>query len=335
MKSSSTTPFIRATSLITAAAILAGCASSSKDIVSASASPLQYQGYSCEQLISENQRIQNKALELGARLDQSAQNDKAITGVALLLFWPAAFALGGNKAQEAEYARLKGESDAIGQTLVMRNCGMRAGVPVPEQQPAPAAANPEGQAQAATPATSTAAPVEAVAPAQRKTVGTTFVFSDSDPFGAPAGGQRLVVTHQDASTIEFNNGEYVTDLDGNRKSGSYAISGTGLYRRGAVPGQTWNAELTSADGSSTAKVTVSAVGAHDIALPSGVGHRAIRVSIDGWATGPARGSNVQMTASTKISGMVSLDTVTGLPLEYSLDTRNNAFSVKRKLERIQ
>lgn len=339
MKShSSIHPSLRAISLITAAAILAGCASASKDIVSASVSPLQYQAYSCEQLISENTRIQNKAVELGARLDQSAQNDKAITGVALILFWPAAFALGGNKAQEAEYARLKGESDAIQQNLVMRNCGLRAGSPSPVPAPAPAVAANEAQA-APVPAAAAVAATNAAPPAalaQRKLVGTTYVFSDTDPLnGASAGKQRLMVTHLDASVIEFNNGEFVTDLDGNRKSGGYAISGTGLYRRGALPGQTWNADVTSADGQSTAKLTVSALGAHEIALPSGITHPALRVAVDGYATGPARGSNMQMTANEKITGTINLDTATGLPLEYSLDTRNTSFSVNRKLERIQ
>ncbi|WP_243019970.1 hypothetical protein [Simplicispira sedimenti] len=63
---------------------------------------------------------------------------------------------------------------------------------------------------------------------QRRIVGTTFVFTDTDPLhGASAGNQRLVVTHQDAAVIEFNNGEYVTDNDGNRKSGRYAISANG------------------------------------------------------------------------------------------------------------
>lgn len=339
------TPFTRSISLLTAATIMAGCASASKDIVSASVSPLQYQNYTCEQLISENTRIQNKAIELGARLDQSAQNDKAITGVALLLFWPAAFALGGNKAQEAEYARLKGENDAIQQTLVMRNCGMRAGTTVPPATPAPP---PDAQtatpaalvtAQAAAPMASPAQITTAVAPAapaQRKLVGTTFVFSDIDPLnGSPAGNQRMVVTHQDAAVIEFNNGEYVTDQDGNRKSGRYAINSTGLYRRGALPGQTWNAEVTSADGQSTAKLTVSAVGPHEIALPSGISHPTLRISVDGYANGPARGTNVQLNTSEKITGTITMDAATGLPLEYSFNTRNNSFSVNRKLERIQ
>jgi hypothetical protein len=40
------------------------------------------------------------------------------------LFWPAAFALGGNQAQEAEYARLKGEADAIHQAAIAKKCAI-------------------------------------------------------------------------------------------------------------------------------------------------------------------------------------------------------------------
>jgi hypothetical protein len=45
-----------------------------------------------------------------------------LTGVALILFWPAAFALGGTKGQEAEYGRLKGEYDAIIQQANAKKC---------------------------------------------------------------------------------------------------------------------------------------------------------------------------------------------------------------------
>jgi hypothetical protein len=43
-------------------------------------------------------------------------------GVGLILFWPALFALGGTKQQEAEYARLKGEYDAVQEAAVIKKC---------------------------------------------------------------------------------------------------------------------------------------------------------------------------------------------------------------------
>jgi hypothetical protein len=110
---------------ITAAAVLiatTGCATSSKDVASAYVSPIQYQSYDCDQLAAESQRLTGRVQQLGGRLDEAANNDKVLTGVALLLFWPAAFAIGGTKTQEAEYARMKGEADAIQQSAVAKKC---------------------------------------------------------------------------------------------------------------------------------------------------------------------------------------------------------------------
>ena len=104
------------------AVALGGCATASKDIATAYVTPLQYQSYDCAQLAAEVQRIQFRVTELGGRLDQAADNDKAIMGVGLLIFWPALFALGGTKQQEAEYARLKGEYDALQQASITRKC---------------------------------------------------------------------------------------------------------------------------------------------------------------------------------------------------------------------
>ena len=110
------------TSVLSIAVALAGCATSSKDITPTYASPLQYQSYDCSQLAAETQRIQARVVETGGRLDQAASNDKAIMGVGMILFWPALFALGGTKQQEAEYGRLRGEHDAIQQSAIEKKC---------------------------------------------------------------------------------------------------------------------------------------------------------------------------------------------------------------------
>lgn len=101
---------------------LGGCATASKDIAAAYVSPMQFQSYDCEQLESETQRIQARVVQLGGRLDTAASNDKAIAGVGLILFWPALFALGGTKQQEADYSRLRGEYDAVQQAAILKKC---------------------------------------------------------------------------------------------------------------------------------------------------------------------------------------------------------------------
>jgi hypothetical protein len=53
-----------------------------------------------------------------------------------LLFWPALFFLGGTRAQEAEYGRLKGEADAVQQAAVLKRCTLVV-PPTPAPAPSP------------------------------------------------------------------------------------------------------------------------------------------------------------------------------------------------------
>ena len=109
--------------LIVAALFTSACATSSKQIAAAYVSPMQYQPLDCQQLMAEADRIRGRVTALGGRLDEAASNDKMLMGAGLLIFWPALFALGGTKEQEAEYARLKGESDAVTQSMIQKKCG--------------------------------------------------------------------------------------------------------------------------------------------------------------------------------------------------------------------
>jgi len=122
MTNTLTRSFQKLTTFICIGAFLGGCATASKDVPTSYVSPLQYQSYDCGQLVAETRRIQSRFMELGGRLDTAASNDAAIMGVGLLIFWPALFALGGTKQQEAEYGRLRGEYDAIQQASVQKHC---------------------------------------------------------------------------------------------------------------------------------------------------------------------------------------------------------------------
>ena len=125
--------------------LLTACATAGKDIAAAYVSPMQYANYDCDQLRQESQRIGGRVNQLTGRLDEAASNDKAIMGVGLVLFWPALFALGGTKQQEAELARLKGEYDAVQATATSKKCAASGGGPDlrswssnPSQRSAPA-----------------------------------------------------------------------------------------------------------------------------------------------------------------------------------------------------
>jgi hypothetical protein len=100
-----------------------GCASSSDKIGAQYVSPLQYGSYDCSQLSLEAQRISNRVGQLSGIQDQKATNDAIATGVALVIFWPAAFLVGGNDHNSAELARLKGEFETIEQVAIQKKCG--------------------------------------------------------------------------------------------------------------------------------------------------------------------------------------------------------------------
>jgi hypothetical protein len=105
--------------------ILAGCATRSGDIAAAYVSPIQYQSYSCGQLREEAARVSSRAAIASGAQDQNATSDAVATGVALVVFWPAAFMLKGNSANAQEVAQLKGDMDAIEQANIKKRCGIQ------------------------------------------------------------------------------------------------------------------------------------------------------------------------------------------------------------------
>jgi len=110
---------------LAAATLLVGCASQPEEIAPQYVSSIQYQDYDCKQLGGEVARVSRRVSELHASLEKTADNDAAQMGVGLILFWPTLFFLeGGDGAQAQEYARLKGERDAIEQISVKKKCGI-------------------------------------------------------------------------------------------------------------------------------------------------------------------------------------------------------------------
>ena len=75
---------------------LAGCATTSGDIVPTQVSPAQYSSYDCAQIAAEQRRMYTRVDELAS--------------------------LGGGNARQAEYARLRGEHDALRDAATMKRC---------------------------------------------------------------------------------------------------------------------------------------------------------------------------------------------------------------------
>ncbi len=107
------------------AGLLAGCASKPQEIQMQYVSPLEYREYDCDQISAELHRISHRSSVLYSELDKIASDDQAQMAVGLVLFWPILFALeGGDGPQAAEYARLKGEVEALEKTAIQRKCSM-------------------------------------------------------------------------------------------------------------------------------------------------------------------------------------------------------------------
>ncbi|MFG1371524.1 hypothetical protein V5F32_05045 [Xanthobacter oligotrophicus] len=105
--------------------VLSGCAKSADKVSAAYVSPLNYQGYSCVQLGQEAERISSRVVALTGAQNNKATGDAVATTVAIVVFWPAAFLVGGDDAQTAELARLKGEMDTIEQVSIQKKCAIQ------------------------------------------------------------------------------------------------------------------------------------------------------------------------------------------------------------------
>ncbi len=109
--------------------ILFGCSTASKDIVPNNVSPLTYANYDCDQLRLEMIRISTEVNSMAGKLDKNRANDNITTTAGAILFWPALFFIGGTKEQEARYAQLKGEYNAIEQVSIQKKCLMQSASP--------------------------------------------------------------------------------------------------------------------------------------------------------------------------------------------------------------
>ena len=67
-------------------------------------------------------RINGFANQMAGKLDDNKATDEAVTAAGIILFWPALFFLGGTSEEEAEFARLRGEYNALEQASILKKC---------------------------------------------------------------------------------------------------------------------------------------------------------------------------------------------------------------------
>ena len=111
-------------SLATVLCLLAGCATNPNKISASYVSPVTYKNYDDDQIIMEMDHVSRRSGELYNSLKSESSKDTGQMAVGLLLFWPALFFLeGGDGPEAAEYARLKGQYEALRTVAVQRKIG--------------------------------------------------------------------------------------------------------------------------------------------------------------------------------------------------------------------
>ena len=107
--------------LVLSGILTSSCSSRSDRISGTYISPLAYKSYSCDQITQEMGRISRRVQEVAGAQDKKASSDAVATGVGIVVFWPALFFLMSDDRKE-ELARLKGESEALEQVAIQKNC---------------------------------------------------------------------------------------------------------------------------------------------------------------------------------------------------------------------
>jgi hypothetical protein len=116
---------MRILGIVALGAALGGCASSAADITPAYVSPVTYQSFTCPQLGQEAQAISTRAAALSGAQDSQRTKDGVATAAAIIVFWPAAFFVGGDKQTAAELAQMKGQMVAVEQASIAKKCNIQ------------------------------------------------------------------------------------------------------------------------------------------------------------------------------------------------------------------
>ncbi|MBE2263013.1 MAG: SHOCT domain-containing protein [Burkholderiaceae bacterium] len=312
----------KATATVLAFAIaLGGCATPSKDVATAYVSPVQYNSYTCDQILAESSRLLVRVNELGGQLDKAADNDKVITGVALILFWPAAFALGGTKGQEAEYARLKGEHEALQQAWIQKKCSApMAGVgPTPNGMPLA-----QGNIQ--------------MADTTPLMVGDRLTYRLREAMtGVEQGEATLTISSIANGQVGFDGDSLIISDQGTLTKGQVTrptILGINVARLGT--GNKFKGTFRSAPhtGNPDASVDLSVLGP-DIYVVPGRRLSAVRIGLSGYSTVSSAQVPGRAASASPFNGSLVVDAATGIVLEMKVKSPSSLYAIDLALVRIE
>jgi hypothetical protein len=78
-----------------------------------------------QQLALEAQSISTRAATLSGAQDKQRTSDGLATAAAVVIFWPAAFFVGGDKQTAAELSQMKGQMVAVEQASIAKKCNIQ------------------------------------------------------------------------------------------------------------------------------------------------------------------------------------------------------------------
>jgi len=106
--------------------LVSGCAKTPDRITATYVSPALFQEQSCTTLLAERNRIVTELDQLVAGQQKASATDAVATGIALVLFWPAALTLGVTKDNASALSSAKGHYDAISTAMQQKGCHITA-----------------------------------------------------------------------------------------------------------------------------------------------------------------------------------------------------------------
>ena len=290
--------------LCVTAALLAGCATRSVNVLPLPADPAEFAHWDCNRLDDERDRVQQRAADTAYAVDERVGNNILALGMGLMVFWPALAALRADGPEAADLALLKGRFEALQTAAAQRQC------------PPPAADLPPDRAKAL--------PVA---------VGELLVYEDRL-------GARLAPTEWVLRVDALRRGEIDYRLLGARPgavrqdlAGNLAAAPAGelawmrLLRPEMVLGQVTAGEIVRVDdpkAHARVRGQVVAVG------PQNLAGRRFDVAVMELFGDVSMGE-----VSTRLTGVIVVDRNSGVLLRLDLSSANPLFALQRRLVRLE
>ena len=291
----------------------AGCASRSGDVRPRPTDPAAYALWACDRLFDETDAVQQQAADVAYAVDARAGNNMIAMGLGVTVFWPALLAMRPDGPEAEELADLKGRFEALRSAALAKACG------------APADAMP-AQRQASLPVA----------------LGERLVYDDR--VGSSVHTLAMQVSGLRREQIEFR-----VQLDGQWQDAPWRQDQAGnalldgrpaliawhhLLKRGLVLGQVLSGELAAAGevvAAARVRGQVVATGPQTVA---GRPFDVAVIELFGEAPLGGPGAGEATAVSTRLDGVMAVDRQNGLLLRLELRSANPAFSLRRRLVRI-